>query len=413
MDLLYVTNPGSNDLRWGTPLGGGLTVVIPLGFAGHRIVAMPGQRYLYITGNKIVNGDIHAWLAVIDTCNNTVLAPEVDLGIGFAGQCAVPDSVGGNRAYVAISQAVGERVLQGADSRIEVLNVLNPVAPVRLPGPITPSTQSSPYGFLHIVWSFRLNTLYASHRGDNRIYYFTPLGGQANLQSFSAGNEQPMGLGISNDGLVLFIARRLAGDVLEFDLLAQPPAQIGMPIPLPNADTRSGMFIAVASQDRVLVTSTRQQDGFLNIIQHQRPQAPAPQIQSIDTTGTRLGQPAVNPDSTVVYVPRGDQNDVAQIDLPNATLFPGFLASSRAACSTATGLPPSNPTAPSGVSPTRSAPAPSTSDASERPENITVAVGGRKGDAPQFFRKKTGAQTDASPLHPQWGYRASRRRVMS
>jgi hypothetical protein len=88
-DLLYVTNPGSQDLRWGERMTG-LANTIPLGFAGHRIVAMPGQRYLYVTGHNLVNNVIQTWLAVLDTCSNTVIHEE-DLGVGFAG--ASPSSV--------------------------------------------------------------------------------------------------------------------------------------------------------------------------------------------------------------------------------------------------------------------------------------------------------------------------------
>ncbi len=325
MDILYVVNPGSQDIRYGTPFTGALTSILPLGFAGYRIAAMPGQRYLYVTGNKSVDGVRHAWLAVVDTCTNTVTT-EVDLGIGFAAQCAVPDAVGGNRAYVAISQAVGsiDTGPQGGSNRVEVLNVSNQAAPIQLSGTITPPS-NSPWGLLYIVWSHTLNTLYTSHRGDLKIFYFTPAGGQAGLQSISVGNEQPMGVGISNDGLTLFITRRTGGDLREVDLTAQVPV-LGPPIQLPNADTSAGMFITVTTQDQVLVTSTRQ-DGFLNIFQHQRPPAAVPQIQSIDTMGSLLGQPAVNADTTVAYVPRGNQNDVAQVDLANGTLFPGFLAS--------------------------------------------------------------------------------------
>lgn len=329
MDLLYVTNPGSADLRWGSAISGGLTNIIPLGFAGNRIVAMPGQRYLYITGNKTVNNIIHAWLAVVDTCTNTVIHEE-DLGVGFGGQCAVPQAMGGNRAYVAISQAVGsgpnaDTGPDGGSNRVEALDVSNPAAPVRLPAEAVTPTSFSPWGFLHIVWAYFSNSLYVSHRGDHMIFYYSPQNPQ-NILTIPLGTEEPMGLGISNNGLTLFVARRDNGDIIEVDLTTMPPA-VSAPIPLPYADTDARMHIAVAPQDRVLVTSDRDQDGFLNIYHFQSPPAPQPQIDSIDTMGTSLGQPGVNPDATVVYVPRGDQNDVAQIDFPNLTLFPMSIPS--------------------------------------------------------------------------------------
>ena len=78
------------------------------------------------------------------------------------------------------------------------------------------------------------------------------------------------------------------------------------------------MFLAVDPLDRVYVTSTRVGDGFVNVFS--RPLGGAPQIQSVDVQGQNLGQPAVNPEGTVLFVPRGTQNDVSLVDL--STLAP-------------------------------------------------------------------------------------------
>jgi hypothetical protein len=107
MDLLYAISAGSASLGWG-PASGNLVNNLPLGFSCHWIAVMPGNRVLYVTGNKGVSGTRHAWLAVVDTCDNTVVA-EVDMGLGFAGQCAVPAAPGGPSAYVTIYRGASSR----------------------------------------------------------------------------------------------------------------------------------------------------------------------------------------------------------------------------------------------------------------------------------------------------------------
>lgn len=128
MDLLYAISAGSQSLRWGTAPGN-LANTLPLGFACHWMAALPGNRVLYATGNKGVSGTRHAWLAVVDTCDNPVVA-EIDMGLGFAGQAAVPIASGGLSAYVAISRAFGTTDTGAAGgNRIAILNVTDPLAP--------------------------------------------------------------------------------------------------------------------------------------------------------------------------------------------------------------------------------------------------------------------------------------------
>lgn len=337
MDIIYTVNPGSETLQWGTTTSGALSNSINLGFACHRIAVMPDQKYLYITGNKPVNGETHAWLAVVDTCGTAgaSVVGELDLGEGFAGQCAMPPAPGTPAAYVAISKANGNTVTQGRN-RLAVLDVANPAAPqpqlhVDIPMP------NGPYGTLHVVWSDSLNMVYTSHRGDGKIFSLSP--SSNTITPVINTSHQPMGLGLSLNGHVLFVARRLAGDIEEYDLLAQPAPNLINTVTLPYAITASGMYNAVDSHDRVYVTSSRPTldpnnpsgpdlpaDGFLNVYQHQMPPAAIPQITTVDTQGTLLGQTAINPDATVAYVPRGGQNDMAQVDLANMALQPAFLA---------------------------------------------------------------------------------------
>lgn len=49
------------------------------------------------------------------------------------------------------------------------------------------------------------------------------------------------------------------------------------------------------------------------------------QAGTIDLQGHALGQPALSPDGTTAYVPRGGQNDIAVVDLASMTLVPGGL----------------------------------------------------------------------------------------
>ncbi len=312
MDTLYTVNPGSNELTWGSPANPNQSSTLTLGFAGHRIAVIPGQRYLYITGNKIIGGEPHAHLAVIDTCDHTVTA-EIDLGVGFAGQCAVPHALEGNRAFVAISRAVGN-VISNGQNRVSVLNVLNPSAPFEiLPAFII---GGSDYGTLHIVWSSASSIVYTAHRGDSTVHYFNPRGA---LEPPIFLSQQPTALAIGRSGHVLYVAQRLNGALVEVDLTVDPPI-VGQAHILPNAISASTMFLALDPLDRVYVTSSRVADGFVNVFH--RPLGGAPQIQSIDVQGQNLGQPAVNPEGTVLFVPRGMQNDVALIELSTLTLFP-------------------------------------------------------------------------------------------
>jgi hypothetical protein len=337
MDTLYTVNSGSRDLRWGASTDSALGNVLALGYNCFRIAVMPGQQYLYVTGFKEIRQvsgfESHAWLAVVDTCSNTVTR-ELDLGIGFAGQCAVPPVAGLNRAYIAVSRALGDTDAgaQGPN-RIVVLDVTRPEAPspppagqlteIRIPSP-------NPYGPLSVVWSSILDRLYTCHRSDGTVFSVDRAG---NVQQLAGLPEQPIALGLAeNQGIPrLFIGRRLAGDLVEIELSSQmtrPPQS------LQNAATCSGMFIAANPLDpleRVLVTATRPDppcthlaDGILNIFQ--RPTSGIPQVQTVDIQGSRLGQPAVHADGSKVYIPRGDQNDIAVVDLNNNTLSPAFIS---------------------------------------------------------------------------------------
>jgi hypothetical protein len=127
--ILYSVNVNSQELRWGDPTQGPLSAVLPLGFSCYSVSVFPDQRHLYVTGYKLVAGVAHAWLAVIDTCGH-MLTAQLDLGVGFAGQCALPPAVGAPQAYVAISRAVGQTDTgpNGGKNRVAILDIGAPAA---------------------------------------------------------------------------------------------------------------------------------------------------------------------------------------------------------------------------------------------------------------------------------------------
>jgi hypothetical protein len=283
---------------------------------------MPDQRYLYVTGYKHYPTDppdlIYAWLVVVDTCTNTV-TKELNLGVGFAGQCAAPPGVNGIKAFIAVSQAQSRTDTgpQGGSNRIEVLNITNVADPVPLPPAV--NIPGTPYGTLFIVWSNAKNLLYTSHRGDNHIFAFPPTQAMPASIVIQSIGQQPTGLAVDAQGLTLYIGRRLAGDILSYGLAGPQPVPSTTYSPI--GTSQSTIYIIVDRFNNILATSTRPNDGIFYKIDPAQPQA----IVQIDTQGTSLGKPAVTPDASRAYVPRGGQNDLAQIDLANDVLIPGFI----------------------------------------------------------------------------------------
>jgi hypothetical protein len=134
---------------------------------------------------------VHAWLAVVDTCTNTVIG-ELDLGVGFGGQCAVPEVSGSTHAYVAISRAVG-RADSGGSNRIATVDINLPGAPTlgarsySIPG-------TSHFGTLHLVWSHALNRLYTTHRGDGNVFEVDLTTNAVSLLVSPGAQAMPLGL---------------------------------------------------------------------------------------------------------------------------------------------------------------------------------------------------------------------------
>jgi DNA-binding beta-propeller fold protein YncE len=320
--ILYAVNANSQELRWGDPTQGPLSAVLPLGFACHSVSVLPDQRHLYITGNKLVAGVAHAWLAAIDTCGPVPTA-ELDLGVGFAGQCALPPGVGGPLAYVAISQAVGQTDTgpNGGTNRVAILDIAAPATPTQAAMSI--NVPGSPYGTLHIVWSGVNNTVYVSHRGDHSIFFFTSPAATLAAQPIRL-TQQPTGLVLTQSGRLLVVGRRLAGELTPIEILTQPPT-VGQAIPLQNALSQSTIELTAAGATTVLAAPFRPSDGFLNIVTW--PAVGAPRVVALDTQGTSIGRVGISPDGAVAYVPRSDQNDIAQIDLATLALFPVFVGS--------------------------------------------------------------------------------------
>lgn len=327
MDLVFSVNSATQDIRYGDPATGALSTIQPLGFACYRLVVMPGQRYVYISGNKLVGKtDHHAWFAAFDTCSGAVVK-ELDLGPGFGGQIAVPGATGGSRAFVSVSQAVGtvDTGPYGGSNRIEVLNIVNPADPLRLMPPFQipppPGGQNDPYGTLHLVWSVQRNRLYTTHRGNGWLYSIDPLVGS--IQPELHVQSQPTGMALSRSGFILYVGRRLAGDIVAFDITGPTPA-VGSSITLPQGRSDSAIYLAVDAQDRIIATSAQRASTPQNPNPNPNP-VPGqvfvidpmsgsfmPRI--VDTQGTWLGQPAPTPDASHVFVPRGDQNDIVDID---------------------------------------------------------------------------------------------------
>lgn len=326
MDLVFSVNSSTQDLRYGDPATGVLNMIQPLGFNCARLVVMPGQRYVYISGSKSVAGVPHAWFAAFDTCAGTV-TKEIDLGPGFGGQVAVPGATGGIRAYVAVSQASGsvDTGSSGGTNRIEALNIIDPADPIQLPGAFQiappPGGMPNPYGTLHIIWSVQRNRLYTTHRGNGWLYSIDPMGGS--IQPELAIGNQPTGLALSRSGLILYVGRRSTGDIVGFDISGPAPAAGGV-FALPQGRSVSSIYLAVDAQDRIIATSAQRPST---------PQVPNPNTNPVpgqvfvidlasgslaptivDTQGTWLGQPAPTPDASRVFVPRGDQNDIVEID---------------------------------------------------------------------------------------------------
>ncbi len=320
--ILYAINANSQELRWGDPTQGPLSAVLPLGFGCRHMAVLPDQRHLYVTGNKVVDGVPHAWLAVVDTCGH-MLTAQLDLGVGFAGQCALPSGSGGTRAYVAISQAVGQIDTgpNGGTNRVAILDIGAPATPAQAAMPI--NVPGSPYGTLHIVWSGFNNTVYVSHRGDHRIFFFTPPATALAAQPILL-NQQPTGLALTQTGRLLVVGRRLAGELTPIDISVQPPT-VGQAIPLQNAVSGSTIELTTAGTNRVLAAPSRPNDGFLNVVTW--PAAGAPQVVVVDTQGTSIGRVGGSADGAVAYVPRGDQDDIAQVDLATLALFPILVGS--------------------------------------------------------------------------------------
>jgi hypothetical protein len=327
MDIVYAVNSESQDLRWGDPSTGNLANVVSLGFSCFQVAVMADQRYVYVTGTKHYPTDPpnlrYAWLAVVDTCTNTV-TKELNLGVGYGGQCAVPPGVDGTLAFVAISRASGNDPAtldtgpHGGSNRVEALNITNPADPVLSPPAVSiPGTR---YGTLWIVWSNAKSLLYTSHRGDSHIFAFPPTRMTPAMQVISNIGQQPTGLAIDNQGLTLYVGRRLAGDILSYELVPQPPAP-STTYSLANGVSQNAIYVVVDRFNNILATSNRPNDGNVYAIDPAQPQ----QIIQIDTQGTFLGKPAVTPDGSRAYVPRGGQNDLAQIDLVNDVLLPGFI----------------------------------------------------------------------------------------
>ncbi len=322
MDLLYVVNTGSQSLVWGP--SSNLTQNLGLGFDCHRLAVMPGNRFLYVTGNKTFSSrDVHAWLAVVDTCDNSVVS-QLDMGPGFAGQCAVPVAPGGPNAFVAISQAVGDIDTGNADgggNRIAQINVLSPHSPTLAASHFV---GGRPYGTLNLVRSDALDRVYTCHRQDGTIYQLD-LNATPQVTLLHSPSGQPMALGISGDGYRLFVGRRDQGDLIEIGLAPFNPLPS---VHLTRASTASSMYIVVAPGDRVLITAQRPSgsnfpsDGTVNI--YERPQGGAAQVTPVDLLGYSLGQPAVSPDGVTAYIPEGSRNDVVAVDLATKTLLRGY-----------------------------------------------------------------------------------------
>ena len=189
----------------------------------------------------------------------------------------------------------------------------------RAPGCVV-NIPGTPYGTLFTVWSNAKSLLYTSHRGGNHIFAFPPARAiPASIVIRNIG-RQPTGLAVDAQGLTLYSGRRLAGDILSYDLAGPQPAPNTTYL-LPNGGSQCAVYVVVARFNNILATSSRPNDGIFYKINPAQPQA----IVQIDTQGTSLGKPAVMPDGSRAYVPRGDQNDLAQIDLVNDVLTPGFI----------------------------------------------------------------------------------------
>jgi hypothetical protein len=209
----------------------------------------------------------------------------------------------------------------GGINRVAILNIGSPAAPIEVGPPI--DVGGDPYGTLHIVWSGFNNTVYVSHRHDHNIFYFVSPAGAITAQPIHLG-EQPTGLALTQNGRVLVAGRRLAGEITPIDISVQPPVA-GPPIALLNASSQSTIELTAVGAARVLAAPWRPNDGYLNVVTW--PAGGVPQVTAIDMQGTSIGHVGVSPDGITAYVPRADQNDIAQVNLTTLALFPVFVAS--------------------------------------------------------------------------------------
>ncbi|MEZ5670525.1 MAG: hypothetical protein R3F55_24440 [Alphaproteobacteria bacterium] len=326
MDLVFSVNAATQDLRYGDPATGALATIQPLGFSCSRLVVMPDQRFVYVTGTKLVGKEQHAWFAAFDTCAGAV-TKELDLGPGYGGQAAVPGAVGGTRAYVAISQASGTIASDtgpyGGSNRIVAVNIANPADPTLLPGAflVEPAAGPNPYGTLHLVWSAQRARLYTTHRGANILFSIDPLAGT--IREETPIPNQPTGLALSRSGFILYVGQRLSGTITALDI-AGPQVAFGGTVSLPQGLSNSAIYLAVDAQDRIIATSAQRPHTVANPNPNPNPvpgqvfvvDLPSGSLtpRIVDVQGTWLGQPAPTPDGTRVFVPRGDQNDLVEID---------------------------------------------------------------------------------------------------
>jgi hypothetical protein len=179
----------------------------------------------------------------------------------------------------------------------------------------------SPNGTLFIVWSNAKNLLYTSHRRDGTIFAFPPQPGAAPQAVINTVGQQPTGLALDAAGLTLYIGLRSAGQVASYALAGPQPVP-GAVYDLPDGESDNAIHPAADRSSQIFATSTRPNDGIFFKLNPLQPQVPV----EIDTQGSQLGPPAIAPDGSSAYVARGNQNDMANVDLANSVLLPGFIA---------------------------------------------------------------------------------------
>lgn len=315
----YVTNPNADtvtviDIATNTIVG-----AIPVGRRPLYLAATPDGARLYVVNRGDMAPDNRGNVSVIDTATNTVTT-DILLDIGFPFQIAVaPD---GTRAYVAVSQGLGD-IISGGANRVDVINTAtNAVeASITIPG-------DDPFGPMGLAITPDGRRLYVTNRGSGTLVEIDTESNTVTA-SIPVSDSRPTGIAITPDGTRAYVANRGPDrSVMAFDIDPGSPTfrQLIAFVPVSFAAapvtfvgiTSNGRraYVTYTSSNRILVINTDPTSPFFN----------SP-IQRIDTGAGALSAVAFTPDGRRAYVASSYPNRVLVVDVdPESENFHTVIA---------------------------------------------------------------------------------------